>query len=362
MGRYSTRSIVALALVLFAEIALADQGAPVYTATGTKPTVGGACTGLRVQIDDGTGQIWNCVGGLWAKGGTVEWNAVQNKPGTFTPATHTHLGAEVTSAVATSTALAANPADCAAGQYATTIDAEGDLACAQVSYAQISGTPLNLAAEPFITKTASANLSNEFALATLATGLLKNTTTTGVPTIAVAGTDYAKGFTGTNAMLKGDGSNGGIIGAVSGTDYAPATTGSSLLKGNGAGGFTAATAQACTDQAMTGLSAAGVATCTTLEPGLHVALGKPSDLDYGVNMPVNDEFRVPAKAIGGDQWYGVKPVLLPSENSVLPLCQTSMSGQFALLRPTATSPSEVHICLKNSDDTWGWAMFAIAPK
>lgn len=42
----------------------------------------------------------------------------------------------------------------------------------------------------FITKTPSSNLSNEFALSTLATGLLKNTTTTGIPTIAVEGTDY----------------------------------------------------------------------------------------------------------------------------------------------------------------------------
>jgi hypothetical protein len=43
---------------------------------------------------------------------------------------------------------------------------------------------------PYITKTASSSLSNEFALGSLATGILKNTTTTGVPSIAVAGTDY----------------------------------------------------------------------------------------------------------------------------------------------------------------------------
>jgi hypothetical protein len=42
----------------------------------------------------------------------------------------------------------------------------------------------------YITKTAEATLSNEFALGSLATGILKNTTTTGVPTIAVSGTDY----------------------------------------------------------------------------------------------------------------------------------------------------------------------------
>lgn len=42
----------------------------------------------------------------------------------------------------------------------------------------------------YVTKVAEAGLSNEFALGSLATGLLKNTTTTGVPTIATAGTDY----------------------------------------------------------------------------------------------------------------------------------------------------------------------------
>lgn len=42
----------------------------------------------------------------------------------------------------------------------------------------------------YITSTADATLTSEFALGTLATGLLKNTTSTGIPTIAVAGTDY----------------------------------------------------------------------------------------------------------------------------------------------------------------------------
>ncbi|MCP5004122.1 MAG: hypothetical protein GY941_09305, partial [Planctomycetes bacterium] len=50
-----------------------------------------------------------------------------------------------------------------------------------------SGAPTN---SPYITKTTDATLSNEFALGTLATGVLKNTTTTGIPTIAVEGTDY----------------------------------------------------------------------------------------------------------------------------------------------------------------------------
>lgn len=42
---------------------------------------------------------------------------------------------------ATATALAANPTDCAANQYANAIDAGANLTCSQVTYAQISGTP-----------------------------------------------------------------------------------------------------------------------------------------------------------------------------------------------------------------------------
>ena len=52
-------------------------------------------------------------------------------------------GAKVSGAVASSSALAANPADCSAGQYATTIAANGDLTCAQVAFSQVSGTVTN---------------------------------------------------------------------------------------------------------------------------------------------------------------------------------------------------------------------------
>lgn len=62
----------------------------------------------------------------------------------------------------------------------------------------------------YITQTANGTLTNEFAMGTLATGLVKNTTTTGVPSIAVAGTDYvppgaatASGLTMATAKLLG---------------------------------------------------------------------------------------------------------------------------------------------------------------
>lgn len=48
---------------------------------------------------------------------------------------------DVTGNAATATALAANPSDCSAGQYANAIAASGNLTCAQVSYSQVSSAP-----------------------------------------------------------------------------------------------------------------------------------------------------------------------------------------------------------------------------
>lgn len=63
----------------------------------------------------------------------------------------------------------------------------------------------------YITQLPNAELSNEFALSTLATGLLKNTTTTGVLSIAVAGDDYAvgPGSSTDNALVRFNGTTGG---------------------------------------------------------------------------------------------------------------------------------------------------------
>lgn len=83
--------------------------------------------------------------------------------------------------------------------------------------------------------TADAGLSGAQFLGALGTGLVKNTTSTGVLSIASSGTDYAPATSGTS-ILKGNGS-GGFSSASSGTDYAPATSGTSILYGNGSGGF-----------------------------------------------------------------------------------------------------------------------------
>lgn len=70
-------------------------------------------------------------------------------------------------------------------------------------------------------------------LTTSITGLLKGNGT--AISAATSGTDYAPATSGTS-ILKGNGS-GGFSNATSGTDYAPATSGTSILYGNGSGGF-----------------------------------------------------------------------------------------------------------------------------
>lgn len=112
---------------------------------------------------------------------------------------------------------------------------------------------------------------NGTSLAGLGTGLLKNTTGTGVPSIAVAGTDYAPA-TSTTAILKGNGS-GGFASAVSSTDYAPATSGSAMLAANGSGGF--ATPSAATIGApitVVTTTAVTPASATPVSSGLSVTL------------------------------------------------------------------------------------------
>lgn len=177
-------------------------------------------------------------------------------------------------AATTATALAADPSDCSAGQYATNIAASGNLTCAQVAFTQVSGTlaqsqggtgsgALTCGAGDFltsngtvyscatpsgggggapttatyITQTADATLSNEQALSSLSTGLVKVTTGTGVLSTAVASTDYGPPTTAlaTGILKNTTTTTGAHTIAVAGTDYVGPTSGAAVLLGNGAG-------------------------------------------------------------------------------------------------------------------------------
>jgi hypothetical protein len=77
-------------------------------------------------------------------------------------------------------------------------------------------------------------------LSTTVTGILKGNGA--AISAAVASTDYAPATSGTS-ILKGNGT-GGFANAVASTDYAPATSGTSILYGNGTGGFSSVTVAA----------------------------------------------------------------------------------------------------------------------
>lgn len=82
---------------------------------------------------------------------------------------------------------------CGAGNHVSAVSVAGVVSCT----ADSGGAPTTAT---YITQTADGTLSAEQALGSLATGILKNTTTTGVLSIAAAGTDYAAAPSGTGLV------------------------------------------------------------------------------------------------------------------------------------------------------------------
>jgi len=111
--------------------------------------------------------------------------------------------------VSTATSLAANPTDCGVGQYATAIDASGNLTCSTPAGTGV--TSISISSANGFSGSSSGGTTPALTISTTVTGLLK-------------------------------GNGTAISAATSGTDYAPATSGSAILKGNGAGGFSSAVA------------------------------------------------------------------------------------------------------------------------
>lgn len=111
---------------------------------GTCDTPSGSMTYPGAGIPNSTGSAW----GTSYTVGTGANNLVQLNGSSQLPAVSAALltnfptlNQNTTGNAATASALAANPTDCSAGQYATTIAANGNLTCAQVGYSQVSGTP-----------------------------------------------------------------------------------------------------------------------------------------------------------------------------------------------------------------------------
>lgn len=94
--------------------------------------------------------------------------------------------------------VVSTPASCQENEIAYNMTSHEFLVCTNSGYTALttggagSFAPTNAT---YITQTANATLTNEQALSALATGILKNTTTTGVLSIAAAGTDYENPLT-----------------------------------------------------------------------------------------------------------------------------------------------------------------------
>jgi hypothetical protein len=155
-------------------------------------------------------------------------------------------------ASAVAIALAANPADCSANQYANAIAANGALTCAQVAYSQVSGTPTiptDISGASYITRSSEASLSNETALSGLSTGLLLNT----------AGTLSAKAAnTCTNQFPRSDNASGVWTCASIATADLPTVT---VAKG-GTGQTTITTNQVYVGTAADTLTAKTIPSCS----------------------------------------------------------------------------------------------------
>ena len=94
-------------------------------------------------------------------------------------------------------------------------------------------TAVSVATANGLAGTSSGGATPQLTLSTTVNGLVKGNGT--ALSAASSGVDYAPATSGTS-ILKGNGS-GGFSNASAGTDYAPATSGTDILYGNGSGGF-----------------------------------------------------------------------------------------------------------------------------
>jgi uncharacterized protein DUF5907 len=141
----------------------------------------------------------------------------------------------------------------------------------------------------YLTQTPNSTLTNEQAMSALSTGIVKNTTATGVQSIAASGVDYAPATSG-SAILKGNGS-GGFSSASAGTDYAAAPTGTANtpLFNNGSGGFTNGTRSGNTTEVVTATGTLTSGDCAQWDAnGNVVASGGPCASGSGITQLTGD--------------------------------------------------------------------------
>jgi hypothetical protein len=183
---------------------------------------------------------------------------------------------------------------------------------------------------------------------------------------ATPGSDYAPATPGTS-VLKGNGS-GGFAAAVAGADYAPVTGTTSVLKGSGSGGFSSAAAadivtlfSGCSGTQYLGADGA----CHTATGGggggnvvLTTGAGTPSS---NCAAPSSSNLAVYLDTTNGDEWWCF------ASNSWKKLLSVTGSGPYSVTGATGSAPStpgsgyvacyfdstlNTQVCLDSSLNTW----------
>lgn len=190
LGSDSKVDAAAIKSGAFTNVLAGTLGAPAYT------TVGDEDTGIWFPSADSVGLS---VGGFLSLSMDVDGNHVINSTLDVATGNEIALRLDYTTNKATSgndTGLVVNQTDTASPGTSNILDLRvDDVSVFTVDNSGTVTTGTVASAAPvgatYITQTLDANLTNEQAMGALATGIVKNTTTTGVQTIAIVGTDYS---------------------------------------------------------------------------------------------------------------------------------------------------------------------------
>jgi hypothetical protein len=198
------------------------------------------------------------------------------------------------------------------------------------------------------------------------TGGLAKFTATGTLGNATAGSDYAPATSGTS-LLKGNG-GGGFVTATAGTDYAPATATATVLKGSGSGGFSSAAAAdvaslftGCSGTQYLGADGA----CHTAAGGsgsgyvvVTTGTGAPS---ANCAAPSSSNLAVYLDTANGDEWWCY------ATNSWKKVLSVTNSGPWQTIGATGPAPSapasgsvacyfdntlNTQVCIDSSGNAW----------
>lgn len=226
------------------------------------------------------------------------------------------------------------------------------------------GGGADLSGEPFITKTASTPLTNEFALGTLANGLLLNTTTTGVPTIYT-------GASCTNQFPRSLNSSGAATCAsVVDTDISPAYSGVGACGANTwASTLTRNASPTCTQPAFSNLSGSasiaqgGTTETASTEDAVLVGAGTTDwapkvlpSCSSGTTSKLLYDTATNTFSCGTDQTAGGGPqtARLGARHTIASTTATEITGLQVTLAGAGTYLAEYYLLAQSTATTTGY--------